>query len=189
MPTCWIIAGPNGAGKTTFALEYLPTIPACDRFLNTDLMAYALNPLNPAQQTFAAGRLFLKELRGAIDKRKSFAFETTLSGKSYLTTLKKMKEEGWHLHLIYLALPNATISAKRVAERVKGGGHDVPEKDIERRYPRSLGNLFGDYGELVDLTWCYWSEDGRQTFIFKKDRRQLSVQNDILYNYLIEKNA
>lgn len=80
MPTCWIIAGPNGAGKTTFALEYLPTVANCRRFINADLIAAGLSPLAPEQQLLAASRLFLREIADCIAAAQDFAFETTLAG-------------------------------------------------------------------------------------------------------------
>lgn len=184
MPTCWIIAGPNGAGKTTFALDYLPTKQECDRFLNTDLLAYAMNPLNPDSQIMAAGRLFLSELDKTINKGKSFAFETTLSGKSYLRVLRRMKEAGWYLHLVYLAISAADVSAQRVAERVLKGGHDVPQEDLERRFPRSLRNLFGEYSKVVDFTQCYWNEDCSQELLFQIKDGDLTILDEFRYTYL-----
>lgn len=83
-PTCWIIAGPNGAGKTTFALEYLPQVANCRLFVNADEIAAGLSPLAPETALLAASRLFLKEIENYIRARQNFAFETTLSGRSYL---------------------------------------------------------------------------------------------------------
>lgn len=95
MPTCWIIAGPNGAGKTTFALEYLPQVAKCSRFINTDLIAAGLSPLAPERELLTASRLFLREIEAAIAKREDFAFETTLAGRSYLRLVRRLRAEGW----------------------------------------------------------------------------------------------
>ncbi len=84
MPTCWIIAGPNGAGKTTFALEYLSKVAHCTHFVNADLIAAGLSPLAPERGLIAASRIFLNEIGENISRRENFAFETTLSGRSYL---------------------------------------------------------------------------------------------------------
>jgi len=97
-----------------------------------------------------------------------------------------MKEEGWYLHLIYLAVSSAKVSESRVAERVSKGGHDVPTKDIERRYPRSLQNLFGDYSEIMDTVWCHWNEEKRLLRIFEKEDGSLTILNPILYHFLQE---
>ncbi len=140
MPTCWIIAGPNGAGKTTFALDYLPQVVGCLRFINADLIAAGLSPLAPERQAATAGRLFLREMAAAHKAGESFAFETTLSGRGYLKLIRELRAGGWQVELIYLALPSVEMSRLRVTERVAHGGHAIPDVDIVRRFPRSLHN-------------------------------------------------
>jgi predicted ABC-type ATPase len=93
MPRCFIIAGPNGAGKTTFARTFLPR-ERMTRFLNTDLLAAGLSPLDPTAAQLAAGRLFLSELDRLAGARADFAFESTLSGLSYLPRLRRWRLEG-----------------------------------------------------------------------------------------------
>lgn len=155
MPTCWVIAGPNGAGKTTFALDYLPQIAKGLRFINADLIASGLSPLAPEQKTVAASRLFLHELKQALLEGEDFAFETTLSGRSYLNLVKRIKSEGWRIELIYLALPSMEMSVKRVAKRVVQGGHDIPLEAIKRRFSRSLNNLIYRFSPIVDYCVCF----------------------------------
>ncbi|MGD0959088.1 MAG: zeta toxin family protein [Methylomonas sp.] len=155
MPTCWIIAGPNGAGKTTFALEFLPNVAHCRRFINADLIAAGLSPLAPEQYLTMASRLFLREIEECIVKRQDFAFETTLAGRSYIQLIRRLQADGWQVELTYLALPSADISRLRVAERVSHGGHNIPENDIIRRFPRSLHNLFHLFAPQVDETLCF----------------------------------
>jgi predicted ABC-type ATPase len=154
-PICWIIAGPNGAGKTTFALQYLPEVADCRRFVNADLIAAGLSPLAPERELAAASRLFLSELKAQIDARQDFGFETTLAGRGYLRLIHRLRADGWRVELIYLALPSVELSRLRVAERVRHGGHDIPAKDIERRFPRSLRNLLDHYSGAVDACHCY----------------------------------
>ena len=141
MPICWIISGPNGAGKTTFALDYLPQVAKCIHCINADLIAAGLSPLAPENELIAASRIFLAEIKTHIRKRDDFAFETTVSGRSYLKLIKRLKADNWQVKLIYLALPGVDMSRQRVAERVAHGGHNIPVKDIIRRFPRSLNNL------------------------------------------------
>ena len=123
MPTCWIIAGPNGAGKTTFALEYLPQVVGCRRFVNADLIATGLSPLASETKHVAASRLFLNEIETHILDKQDFGLETTLSGHSYLKLIRRLRSDGWRVELIYLALPNVALSRQRVAEHVQHGGH------------------------------------------------------------------
>ena len=174
-PTCWIIAGHNGAGKTTFALKYLPEVANCSTFVNADLIAAGLSPLAPENELLAASRLFLKEIDSHIKKRVDFAFETTLSGRSYLKLIKQLKNEGWRTELIYLALPSAEMSKMRVLERVAHGGHNIPVIDIERRFPRSLHNLLTEFSYLVDQTQCFMNDGEFPTLIFiqQKNNREI----------------
>ena len=153
-PVCWIIAGPNGAGKTTFALKYLPEVADCRNFVNADLIAAGMSPLAPERERVTASRLFLSEIERHITARRDFGFETTLAGRSYLRLIRRLRADGWKVELIYLALPNVEMAKLRVAERVSHGGHDIPAADIERRFFRSLENLFTEYASLVDRTVC-----------------------------------
>lgn len=153
-PVCWIIAGPNGAGKTTFALKYLPEVADCRNFVNADLIAAGMSPLAPERERVTASRLFLSEIERHIHARRDFGFETTLAGRGYLRLIRRLRADGWRIELIYLALPNAEMAKLRVAERVSHGGHDIPAADIERRFFRSLENLFTEYASLVDRTVC-----------------------------------
>jgi predicted ABC-type ATPase len=84
-PRCIIIAGPNGAGKTTFAREFLAKEADVIHFVNPDLIASGLSPLRPELAAFAAGRLFLREPDRLANAGDDFAFESTLSGFSYLS--------------------------------------------------------------------------------------------------------
>jgi predicted ABC-type ATPase len=82
-PRCVIIAGPNGAGKTTFAREFLVKSARIDHFINADLIASGLAPLNPSLAGVAAARLMLAEINRLSRAQENFAFESTLSGRAY----------------------------------------------------------------------------------------------------------
>lgn len=168
MPICWIVAGPNGAGKTTFALDYLPLVANCTRFVNADLIAAGLSPLDPEGEVKAASRLFLNEIQSAIAARRDFAYETTLAGRGYLKLIRKLRSEGWKVMLIYLALPGLEMSKLRVAERVAHGGHNIPLADIERRFTRSLANLFGLFSKEVDVCRCFMNHENRPALVFEE---------------------
>ena len=168
-PICWIVAGPNGAGKTTFALEYLPLIANCRAFVNADLIAAGLAPLAPERRKVAAGRIFLREIARHMSARQNFGFETTLSGRGHLKLVKRLKADGWRVELFYLALPSVEVARLRVAERVSHGGHDVPTPDIERRYFRSLDNLFDEYASLVDRAVCFFNVGPSPSPIFTQE--------------------
>jgi predicted ABC-type ATPase len=182
-PTCWIIAGPNGAGKSTFALEYLPAL-GCHNFVNADLIAAGLSPLAPERELRAASRLFLREVERYAAARESFAFETTLAGKTYLRLIERLHTEGWTLELLYLALPSVELSRSRVAERVAHGGHNIPEADIVRRFPRSLYNLFQFYVRAVSRVQCFYNAELQPRLVFEQQGTLLTVVDPILYRLL-----
>ncbi len=178
MPTCWIIAGPNGAGKTTFALSYLPEVAGCTHFVNADLIAAGLSPLAPARELLAAGRIFLQEINERITKHEDFAFETTLAGRGHLKLIHRLKKEGWLVELIYLALPSIEMSKMRVAERVSHGGHDIPLKDIERRFPRSLQNLLTEFGAMATHCACFMNDGDKPVLIFEQEGEFRKIYHD-----------
>jgi predicted ABC-type ATPase len=186
MPTCWIIAGHNGAGKTTFALEYLPKVVSCYRYINADLIAAGLSPLAPERELIAASRIFLHEIEICIEKKQDFAFETTLAGRSYLKLINRLQHAGWQVELIYLALPSIEMSKARVAERVAHGGHHIPLHDIERRFSRSLHNFLTEFSDTVDHCLCFMSTSYEPTLIFEQQKNQRNIINHDLYQHLAE---
>lgn len=185
MPTCWIIAGPNGAGKTTFALEYLPKVAQCSRFVNADLIAAGLSPLAPERELLAASRLFLAEIEACIAERENFAFETTLAGRSYLKLVRRLQIEGWRVELLYLALPTIEMSKLRVAERVAHGGHGIPVADIERRFARSLNNLLYIFSGKVDTCRCFMNSDATPELVFEQKGDVRNVAHASNYQHLL----
>lgn len=189
MPTCWIVAGPNGAGKTTFALRYLPNVAQCSRFVNADLIAAGLSPLAPERELMAASRLFLSEVDTCIRQRVDFAFETTLSGRSYLKLVRDLRTDGWRVELIYLALPSKEMSHLRVAERVAHGGHNIPAPDIERRFSRSLGNLLNSFSSAVDACRCFMNSGPVPELVFEQQDGQRNVVHAMYYQLLVQESA
>lgn len=125
------------AGKSTLVRKLLPRI-GIERFLNADLIAKGLSPMNPTLAAFAAGRRLLDEARNLIGAGGSFAIESTLSGKTYVKLLREAKERGYRIMLHYIRIDSAAQAVQRVCLRVLTGGHHVPEDDIRRRYERSL---------------------------------------------------
>jgi len=149
-----IIAGPNGAGKTTFAREFLPNEANCPIFVNADLIAAGLSPFAPELAAFKAGRLMLEEIAAYVNRGESFAFETTLSGLTYLQMIPVWRDSGYTVELAFLSLPDVEMAIERVAMRVKQGGHNIPQDVICRRYAHGIAN-FERYKLLVDSWQLY----------------------------------
>ena len=154
-PRCIVIAGPNGAGKTTFAREFLPREGGVIHFVNADLIASGLSPLKPELAARQGGRLLLMELNRLASARADFAFETTLSGRTYLKLLEQWKTDGYRIEIVFLSLPSVALALQRIAVRVRQGGHEVLRVDVVRRFRRSLKNFQMLYQDLADKWYLY----------------------------------
>ena len=160
-PRCIVIAGPNGAGKATFAREFLPKDAGVIHFVNADLIAAGLSPLRPELAALAGGRLLLSELDRLAKARTDFAFESTLSGSGYLGRLQKWKAAGYRIEMVFLRLHSPELALRRIAVRVKQGGHDIPRADVLRRFARGWRNFQASYKLLADA-WAVYDNSGDQ---------------------------
>jgi predicted ABC-type ATPase len=158
-PRCIVIAGPNGAGKTTFARRYLPNNARVIHFVNADLIAAGLSPLKPELASIAAARTVLAEIDRLAKARADFAFESTLSGLTYVRRLESWRRAGYRVEIVYLKLKSPQLALRRVAARVRQGGHDVPRADVLRRYARGLRNFEMIYRPLAD-SWAIYENSG-----------------------------
>jgi predicted ABC-type ATPase len=167
---CYIIAGPNGAGKTTFARKFLPEYVKCLNFINADLIAGGISPFAPEKAAIQAGRIMIERIRNLSEKKQDFGFETTLSGRSYVNILQDLKEKGYRLHLFFLWLPSADLALERIADRVRTGGHNIPEGVVRRRFQKGLSNFIKFYRPLLD-SWFIMDNSGETP-------RMIAVENN-----------
>lgn len=163
-----ILGGPNGAGKTTTARVLLPRFGRGYEFLNADEIARALLPENVTAAARAAGRRMIERMRDLTRQGTSFGLETTCSGKTYVRFLKRCKEDGWRITLLYLWLKSPEDAVARVARRVREGGHYIPSEVIHRRYYAGLSNLLKLYLPLADEAEIYDNSDERRILIAER---------------------
>src|SRR3989338_8067228 len=182
----YIIAGPNGSGKTTFAKKFLPKY--CTHFINADLIAQGLSPFSPVIAAMKAGRLVLQEIEEMSGKGISFAFETTLSGKTYLSLLNKLKNKGYRIHLFFLWIPNSNLALERIKDRVASGGHDVPAVDVRRRFRRSIENFFKVYEPAADAWMLFDNSGEKHRLVAQKTDGKLIVKDPDLYKKISKGN-
>jgi predicted ABC-type ATPase len=154
-PRIVILAGPNGAGKSTVAKYLLTEKYVINEFVNADSIAAGLSAFAPEDVAFEAGRIMLRRIDALLKDKRSFAFETTLASKSFSRLIARAQASGYRVTLLYVALPAAQLAKRRVARRVKEGGHSIPENVIERRFYRSLDNLMHRYRVVVDEWFVY----------------------------------
>jgi len=158
MPDIYIIGGPNGAGKTTTALRVFPAL-GVTRFINADMIAQGLNPLDVDKAARAAGRIMLQEMEDRLAAGDDFALETTLASRTLAPFVERCKASGYRFILFYVWLEDADTAVRRVAKRVASGGHNIPEETIRRRYERGRANFFDLYQPLAD-EWAVWDNSG-----------------------------
>jgi predicted ABC-type ATPase len=137
-PWLWFLAGPNGAGKTTNAPNLFATI---GKIIGPDAIAVRLLPTAPEKAALTAGREAIRHIRETLKESRSFAVETTLSGRFHFQIARSARSQGWNIGLVYIGLRNSELAIKRVQHRRRNGGHHVPAADVRRRYERSLRNL------------------------------------------------
>lgn len=158
-PVVVVIAGPNGAGKSTLAPALLQGHLEVDRFVNADVIAQGLSAFAPERAAIRAGRIMLQQMRDLAQARESFAFETTLSSRSFAPWLDELRGQGYGVHLLFLWLPSPEVAEARVRSRVEAGGHDIPVEAIHRRYHSGLRNFFRLYRGLAS-TWRVYDSSG-----------------------------
>lgn len=188
-PTVLMIAGPNGAGKTTLAYEALQDFFSVNEFVNADEIARGLSPFNSQNQAVAAGRLMLQRLDDLMAARKSFAFEATGASRIFADKLRAARKAGYKIKLLYVWLPSAAMAKTRVRLRVSQGGHDIPEKTIDRRYQRSVENLVKLYLPVADDAKIYSgvaARDAKSRLIAVKQGENFSVFNPDIWQCIID---
>jgi len=155
MPHVIVIARATGAGKSTVAPYLLRDTLGVSEFVNADTLAQGLSAFAPETVAVSAGKIMLRRIDEMAKANADFAFETTLSTRSFLPRLQRMRAGGYSFKLVFLYLENSHLAVLRVAERVRQGGHNVPEMTIERRYEKGLQNFFALYKPIAD-NWFFY---------------------------------
>lgn len=183
----YIISGCNGAGKTTASYTILPDLLECKEFVNADEIAKGLSPFQPEKVAMQAGRLMLERIHELIIRGENFAFETTLSTRSYKNLVPKAKEVGYTVTLIFYWLETFELAKERVRIRVSEGGHYIPPDDIERRYIRGVRNLFEIYLPLVHGAFIFDNTKAKSELIASKQiDGEIIVYNEEKYNQMLK---
>lgn len=164
----YIIAGCNGAGKTTASFTILPEIIECKEFVNADEIAKGLSPFQPEKVSFESGRIMINRINELLKENESFAFETTLSTRSYKNKILKAKSQGYTVTLLFFWLNNIELAKERVKIRVLEGGHNIPKDVIERRYLKGIYNLFDIYLPILDGAFIFDNSFGKHKLIAQK---------------------
>lgn len=184
MPTLYIVSGCNGAGKTTASYTVLPEIWDCKEFVNADNIAAGLSPFNPESAALEAGRIMLNRIRELLKEGVDFAFETTLSTRSYVSLVKEARQSGYEISLLYFWLDSPEHAIERVAQRVSEGGHHIPDDVVVRRYYRGLYNLVNLYIPKCDKWMVLDNMDLDPEVIAKYDEFGKVIVNDEIWSII-----
>ena len=175
-PRVVIFTGPNGAGKSTHADAIVAAL-GVSTFVNADYIARGLSGRNADAVAMQAGRIMLTRLKELAVAGRDFAFESTLSSRSFAPFLRQLKARGYQVAIYYFSLTSASLAVRRVKLRVAMGGHDVPEDTVRRRFGRSLLNFHSLYSPLADR-WVMFdnSINGKATLVAMQDGGQLKIK-------------
>jgi predicted ABC-type ATPase len=183
----YIIAGCNGAGKTTASFTILPEVLDCREFVNADEIAKGLSPFQPDKSAIEAGRIMLHRIGYLLKENANFAFETTLSTKTYKNTILKSQAAGYHVTLLFFWLQTVELAKKRVLKRVSEGGHDIDSQVIERRYLSGIQNLFDIYLPISNNVLIFDNSEGEHELIAEKsDHSNIIIVYKSKYNSLLK---
>lgn len=181
--TLYIISGCNGAGKTTASLRVLPGVLDCKQFVNADEIARGLSPLDPDSMAIEAGKLMKARAEQLLEGEENFAMETTLSARTYIKLIKRAREKGFRVQLIFFWLKSPETAITRVAQRVQEGGHNVPQNVIIRRYYTGLNNLFNLFMPIVDVWMLFDNSDMQKVMIATGGMDiETKIYNEELFN-------
>ena len=180
----YIITGANGSGKSTLASELLPSENL--EFLNADEVAKEICPQRIESVKIKAGKMVLVRLENLLNAGKSFAIETTLSGKNHIKTIEKARKLGYQIVVIYSYLDNPVLCENRIKIRVLNGGHNIPKEDIIRRFHRSKENFWNIYKDLADEWNLFYNGASEYILVAQCNNNEIEIFNENLYNEFIK---
>jgi predicted ABC-type ATPase len=179
-----IIAGANGSGKTTFARQFQNNFPF--DFVNADEIAKEINPTGIEKFRVKAGKIFFSQIHKNIQANKNLIIESTLSGRTLVNFIKKVKDRGYFVKIIYIFLETPGLCIQRIRERVLKGGHYVPDDDVIRRFYRSKENFWNLYKQLSDRWFLIYNSQQQFIEIALGSKDSYFTNNEELFNTFIK---
>ena len=156
-----VIAGPNGSGKSSLVHDTELSI-SMDSIINPDNYARGLSDrFEDYAERYRMAMELCESLRNRLlEEGNSFGFETVASREDKLNFVKKAKNKGYYIDFIFVTAGTPEMCYKRVQDRVRLGGHDVPKDKVFSRFERTMGFLW-DYLELSDHA-DVWDNSGEK---------------------------
>lgn len=136
MKTYTIIGGVNGVGKSSLYGALDEDYGDLGIIIDVDKITAHLGG-----DKIKGGKEAVRIINNCLENGNNFTQETTLAGKKTLRTILAAREKGYRIHLYYIAVGSAEESILRVKNRVRKGGHDIPETDVQRRFEKRFDDL------------------------------------------------
>jgi predicted ABC-type ATPase len=185
-PKLLIIAGPNGSGKTSVTSKILKHtwIEGCE-YINPDNIARNIfGDWNSPEAVLKAAQYAAKQRETCIANGRSLIFETVLSAPDKISFIKKAKDTGYFIRLLFIGTDDPQINAARIALRVMDGGHDVPIPKIISRFSKSIINC-AILASIVDRLYVYDNsiDNAFPELLFRANNGQLIKQYAALHDW------
>ncbi|MDQ3712393.1 MAG: zeta toxin family protein [Acidobacteriota bacterium] len=154
-------------------------------FLNADEIAKSLSAENPSEKKISAGKLFFQKLNEAVKQNKSLLIESTLSGRYLQKMFGTWRKRDYQINIIFIFAESSEILIERIAERVKKGGHFVPDEDVRRRFMRGKENFWNIYKDLAD-SWSlfYNTNDSFKKIAAGEKNKIITIDENLFENFL-----
>jgi len=127
----------------------------------------------------------LNRINELIETKVDFAFETTLSTKSFVQTISKAKSKGYTINIIFYWLNDVELAIERVKQRVAEGGHNIPEDVIKRRYNAGMHNLIHLYMNICDAIFVFDNSNWDEQMIARSYHQNLEVFNRNIWTKIL----
>ena len=142
-PVLTMFAGINGSGKSTlYTLQQTKYHADMGiRICPDEILVENDGNWEDYKDVYASGRIAVNKINECIAKRQSFNWEFTLLSDYVLKVMHRAKEADYQIRLNFILVEDVEVSLKRIEDRVRKGGHGIPEDIVRSRFARQLINM------------------------------------------------
>lgn len=173
-PVLYVLVGPNGSGKSTVTELMGISEKVGDQVVNPDLYAEGLTWIDDPVERSRVAAVDTEVIRNSLlNNRMTFAFETVGTRPEKLEFLRRAKDAGYFVEVVFVTTSDPEINKARVRQRVSMGGHDVDDEAIVRRYEKSMA-LMTSYIDIADRARVI-DNSAKATLVFSKNGDRMKI--------------